>query len=83
MRESAFGQLVAEPWACHAPHANPTERVMGRAIRRHADHALALGGIASNVPIEEVVARISLQKAAGQSSSRIGLTSLCTFWDGV
>jgi hypothetical protein len=29
------------------------------------------------------VPRTSQKGATGQSSSRIGLTSLCTFWDGV
>jgi hypothetical protein len=39
-----------------------------------------MGGI---VAIEEVIRRTSLQRSPDKSSIRIGLTSLCTFWDGV
>ena len=35
------------------------------------------------VLIEEVMPRTSLHGPPDKSSSRIGLTTLCTFWDGV
>ena len=46
-------------------------------------HLAAGAASASNVLIEEVMPRTSLQRPPDKSLSRIGLTSLCTFWDGV